>query len=291
MLLLLMAMLATAAPPTPMQQLARMLHRYRSATVSRIRSVGPSVVLRDSVATVVHDKYVLSSAEVGVDWVDDVLAALLDDGQYDPNRYCTTECWPCDSADRLEVAAEFGHGRDAVTIVVIFGQRCVEVLPASGRAAAITLGPSARNLFNLIKSALPQDSTLQAMRYPPRTQEAMARLDSDVETMIRPLPALGEYVELDERPWTIIKRTPEYPESAADANVDGTVIVQALVDVDGRVVDTRVVKSIRWLDGAAVAAVRRWEFSPGAYRGLPAAAWIACPVKFVLPRREARWIP
>src|SRR5882672_3985172 len=137
MFLLLMTILAiVSAPLTPLQQLAKTLHQYRSATVSRIRSIGPSVVLHDSVSTVAHDKYVLSSAEVGPVWVDNALTALLNEGQYDSNRYCSTECWPCDSADRLEAAVEFGYGRNATTIVVFFGQRCARVLSASGRVEA-----------------------------------------------------------------------------------------------------------------------------------------------------------
>jgi protein TonB len=64
--------------------------------------------------------------------------------------------------------------------------------------------------------------------------------------------------------------------------VDGTVLVQALVGKDGKVKDTRVVKSIAMLDGAAEAAVRQWVFKPALSNNKPVAVWVAVPVKFTL---------
>jgi TonB family protein len=58
----------------------------------------------------------------------------------------------------------------------------------------------------------------------------------------------------EELPEAITKVAPTYPDIAREAGVDGTVMVQALVGKDGRVKDTRVVKSIPMLDAAAAAA-------------------------------------
>ena len=96
------------------------------------------------------------------------------------------------------------------------------------------------------------------------------------------LPKYGEYVYAEELPEAITKSQPKYPEIARDANVDGTVLVQALVGKDGRVKDTRVVKSIPMLDAAAVEAVRAWVFKPALSNNKPVAVWVAVPVKFTL---------
>lgn len=96
------------------------------------------------------------------------------------------------------------------------------------------------------------------------------------------LPRFGEYVYVEELPEAITKAQPVYPDLAREAGVDGTVMVQALVGKDGRVKDTRVVKSIAMLDGAAEAAVKQWVFKPALSNNKPVAVWVAVPVKFTL---------
>jgi len=59
-------------------------------------------------------------------------------------------------------------------------------------------------------------------------------------------------------------------------------MVQALVGKDGKVKDTRVVKSIPMLDSSAEAAVKQWVFKPALSNNKPVAVWVAVPVKFSL---------
>ena len=96
------------------------------------------------------------------------------------------------------------------------------------------------------------------------------------------LPKFGEYVYVEELPEAITKAKPVYPDLAREAGVDGTVMVQALVGKDGKVKDTRVVKSIAMLDGAAEAAVKQWVFKPALSNNKPVAVWVAVPVRFTL---------
>lgn len=96
------------------------------------------------------------------------------------------------------------------------------------------------------------------------------------------LPKYGEYVYVEELPEAITKVNPVYPDLAREANVDGQVVVQALVGKDGKVKDTRVAKSIPMLDAAAVAAVKQWVFKPALSNNKPVAVWVAVPVKFSL---------
>jgi periplasmic protein TonB len=96
------------------------------------------------------------------------------------------------------------------------------------------------------------------------------------------LPKLGDYVYVEELPEAVTKVPPEYPELARSANVDGTVLVQALVGKDGRVKDAKVVKSIPMLDASALAAVKLWVFKPALSNNKPVAVWVAVPVRFTL---------
>lgn len=94
------------------------------------------------------------------------------------------------------------------------------------------------------------------------------------------LPAYGEYVYVEELPEAITKAMPEYP---SDFRMEGTVVVQALVGTEGRVIETKVVKSVPILDEAAIAAVKKWVFKPAMANGRPVAVWVAVPVKFSAP--------
>src|SRR3989337_1810442 len=51
---------------------------------------------------------------------------------------------------------------------------------------------------------------------------------------------------------------PVYPSIAQSARVQGVVIIEATIGPDGRVPDTKVLRSIPLLDAAAVDAVKQW---------------------------------
>ena len=63
---------------------------------------------------------------------------------------------------------------------------------------------------------------------------------------------------------------PEYPETTWQAGLAGRVRLEAEVDVEGRVVGTRVVEGVApELDAAAVAALSSWRFEPAVRDGAP----------------------
>jgi len=55
---------------------------------------------------------------------------------------------------------------------------------------------------------------------------------------------------------------PVYPEEARKAGVEGIVILEATMDAEGRVSNTRVLRSIPLLDQAAIDAVKQWVYEP-----------------------------
>jgi protein TonB len=96
------------------------------------------------------------------------------------------------------------------------------------------------------------------------------------------LPAWDEWVSVQVFPEAIEKAEPAYPDGAWAGRVDGTVVVAALVCVDGSVRETHMRKSIPMLDRAAMDAVGRWKFRPAKVGGQPIATWVLVPVRFSL---------
>jgi TonB family protein len=75
---------------------------------------------------------------------------------------------------------------------------------------------------------------------------------------------------------------PVYPVIAQQARVEGIVIIEAVVGVDGRVTEARVLRSKPLLDEAALAAVRQWEFTPTTLNGVPVPVIMTVTVNFML---------
>jgi protein TonB len=75
---------------------------------------------------------------------------------------------------------------------------------------------------------------------------------------------------------------PVYPAIAQSANVQGVVILEAIVGGDGKVQDARVLRSIPLLDQAALDAVRQWEFTPTMLNGTPVPLIMTVTVQFTL---------
>jgi protein TonB len=75
---------------------------------------------------------------------------------------------------------------------------------------------------------------------------------------------------------------PVYPQIAQSANVQGVVILEAIIGGDGKVQDARVLRSIPLLDQAAVDAVKQWEFTPTMLNGSPVPVIMTVTVQFSL---------
>ena len=78
---------------------------------------------------------------------------------------------------------------------------------------------------------------------------------------------------------------PHYTVEALRAKVQGTVLVECVVDVNGLCRSIEVVRSLDstfGLDEQAVASVRKWRFHPGAGLGMPAPVLVTVEVSFHL---------
>jgi protein TonB len=84
-------------------------------------------------------------------------------------------------------------------------------------------------------------------------------------------------------PTVISSPDPEYTDRALRDSVEGEVVVWAVVRADGSVGDAKVVKKLgSGLDESAVAAVRRWRFSPAMKDAKPVAVQVNVRVRFKL---------
>jgi protein TonB len=75
---------------------------------------------------------------------------------------------------------------------------------------------------------------------------------------------------------------PVYPRAAQIAHVEGTVILEAVIDVNGAVTSVRVLRSITLLDQAALDAVRGWKFTPTLLNGVAVPVALTITVRFSL---------
>jgi protein TonB len=84
------------------------------------------------------------------------------------------------------------------------------------------------------------------------------------------------------RPERVHYVAPEYPALARAARREGTVILEAVLDTDGRVREVRVLRSVPLLDDAALEAVRQWRFTPTLLNGEPVPVVLTVTVVFSL---------
>jgi protein TonB len=75
---------------------------------------------------------------------------------------------------------------------------------------------------------------------------------------------------------------PVYPEIARKARVQGVVILEAIIGVDGKVQQAHVLRSVPLLDQAALNAVQSWEYTPTLLSGRPIAIIMTVTVQFRL---------
>ena len=87
---------------------------------------------------------------------------------------------------------------------------------------------------------------------------------------------------LPESPTKKVDVRPIYPEVARLARVEGTVILEAVLDTDGRVTQLKVIRSVPLLDQAALNAVRQWRYAPSTYGGKPVSVLMTITVRFTL---------
>lgn len=85
-------------------------------------------------------------------------------------------------------------------------------------------------------------------------------------------------------PRKIVHVDPIYPRIALQAGIEGSVVLQAIIDREGNVIDLAVQKSVPSLDKAAIAAVSQWKYQPTILNGRPVPVIMSVTIDFGLTR-------
>jgi TonB family protein len=80
----------------------------------------------------------------------------------------------------------------------------------------------------------------------------------------------------------IHKVPPAYPESAKQNNIQGTVVLRAVIGKDGRIADLRPISGPAELIPATISAVKQWEYRPYVVSGKPTEVDTQITVNFTL---------
>jgi TonB family protein len=73
-----------------------------------------------------------------------------------------------------------------------------------------------------------------------------------------------------------------YPDEARAARIQGEVLLETIIDAEGKVAAVRVTRSVPGLDEAAVDAAWRWEFTPALLNGRPTPVLMTMVMNFAL---------
>ena len=108
-----------------------------------------------------------------------------------------------------------------------------------------------------------------------------ARIDQPVFAIVEEMP---EYPGGNPALMDFIQNNLQYPDSGLTLNLQGTVYVNFVIDIDGSVRDVKVLRGIGYgFDEAAVNVVEKLSnFIPGQQRGKPVQVSFNLPIKFSL---------
>lgn len=86
--------------------------------------------------------------------------------------------------------------------------------------------------------------------------------------------------DYDTPPQPVRITKPVYPSEAFKKRVEGTVLLEILIDAEGHVARARVLQSVPELDEAALECVKEWQFNPARKEGKPVATLAQAPITF-----------
>ena len=134
----------------------------------------------------------------------------------------------------------------------------------------------------------------EVIRDPPATGEPGGWIGGgDIDHVLAPPPETPKKAAPPEtvrvggtirQPLKVRNVDPVYPAIAQAAHVQGTVIIEATLSPDGRMMNARILRSVPLLDQAALEAVRQWEYRPTMLNGVPVPVIMTITVTFTLSK-------
>lgn len=98
-------------------------------------------------------------------------------------------------------------------------------------------------------------------------------------------PPIMDFTKLDRVPRATVQPAPDYPRGLQQEGVTGSVMIEFVVNPEGRVVRAEALRyTHREFVEPAVRAVLKWRFEPGRHHGKPTAFRMAVPIEFAVGR-------
>lgn len=134
-----------------------------------------------------------------------------------------------------------------------------------------------------ISESVPDESSQEAGASMPLPQEMTPVLDTGPVAAVSNQPAQPPVLE-DAMPDYSNNPPIVYPRRARQKGYEGTVVLEVLVDRDGKVDDLRILASSGYgiLDRSAVKSVKAWSFTPAKKGSGTIDMWIKVPIRFNL---------
>ncbi|HEV2296922.1 MAG TPA: TonB family protein [Candidatus Acidoferrales bacterium] len=126
-------------------------------------------------------------------------------------------------------------------------------------------GAAARSDAASLSSIVPGADSSLATLAPPAAPEPVVRLGGDIQ-----------------QPKLLSSVAPVYPGLAKLNNVQGDVIIQAMIGISGNVTSMKVVSGPSLLRDAAMSALRKWRYAPAKLDGKPIAQQYVVTIRFRL---------
>ncbi len=104
------------------------------------------------------------------------------------------------------------------------------------------------------------------------------------------IPNVRPFYELSVKPRVIKRPQIPYPESLREKGIEDRVIVKVLIDEQGRVIRTQIIKPSKYqeLNEVAEKAAREFVFEPGIAFGKPVKVWMTIPFSFRLKKETPK---
>jgi periplasmic protein TonB len=139
----------------------------------------------------------------------------------------------------------------------------------------------------VIAAACAAPALAQSTSTPPPPDQIEISTTSEIKTGDEtPDPEWDAFLAVDVQPnldLAALQSSLLYPKAAAEAGIEGTVIVRVLIGVDGKPLRSMIDSSPSpLLNPAAVSAVMAATFTPAQMEGKPLKAWVSVPVRFKL---------
>ncbi len=91
-----------------------------------------------------------------------------------------------------------------------------------------------------------------------------------------------EIWRVEKQPVPVVNPSPKYPEIARKAGITGTVVVQVLVNKEGKVEAVEILQGNEVFHEAAMKVAWKWTFTPAIQNDKPVKVWVALPFRFQL---------